>query len=511
MNFSEMLGALREECNILFGKVYSYNYQLMKKSEDLSLERQYQFDDIFSFYISSHAQSWLKNFYYGHWFSPGMMLNSRCILEGLAIKKMREKGDITDEHLELLQVQVFLIEYNNYKNFSDVFELFLIPEKLKEDWERTVAFFQEKLASKFDADKIKKITKSGNPFLCDDKLSYHKIVERYLGEEYAAWYGVLSQCAHPSSNLLSDSFSATQFVLPIWDLVVAEYGKLPFKGLTLGSYIKQCTTSVQAHRYYELIEKQCDILQGAINVMEKHFPNNYFSNTFQTVITLLREVVLDHLLGLNEQVKAKWKIVLDLLASFDFCYIGSFPRSERYDLLVEHTRFKYAKNMQQEYDLSNAYDAYRGLYPSGVERERFEKAFSMLVGYTVNEKGNVKNLSELVRDFVKNFEKVGSWSRVMCLDYAESQMISHANGYMWFANSGAWGDVNNILMAADISIDLLLQKTHAIFKLHALSEEDKTYKDIVNVLRNASKKLRPVLEEKAGLQQEPKQNYSLNS
>ena len=135
----------------------------------------------------------------------------------------------------------------------------------------------------------------------------------------------------------------------------------------------------------------------------------------------------------------------------------------------------------------------------------------MLVGYTVNEKGNVKNLSELVRDFVKNFEKVGSWSRVMCLDYAESQMISHANGYMWFANSGAWGDVNNILMAADISIDLLLQKTHAIFKLHALSEEDKTYKDIVNVLRNASKKLRPVLEEKARLQQEPKQNYSLNS
>ena len=158
MNFSEMLRSLREECNILFGKVYSYNYQLMKKSEDLSLEGQYQFDDIFSFYISSHAQSWLKNFYYGHWFSPGMMLNSRCILEGLAIKKMREKGDITDEHLELLQVQVFLIEYNNYKNFSDVFELFLIPEKLKEDWERTVTFFQEKLASKFDADKIKKIT-----------------------------------------------------------------------------------------------------------------------------------------------------------------------------------------------------------------------------------------------------------------------------------------------------------------------------------------------------------------
>jgi hypothetical protein len=135
----------------------------------------------------------------------------------------------------------------------------------------------------------------------------------------------------------------------------------------------------------------------------------------------------------------------------------------------------------------------------------------MLVGYTINEKGNVKNLSELVRDFVKKFEKVGSWSRVMCLDYAESQMISHANGYMWFANSGAWGDVNNILMATDISIDLLLQKTHAIFKLHARFEQDKTYKDVINVLRNASKKLRPVLEEKARLQQEPKINYNLNS
>ena len=30
------------------------------------------------------------------------------------------------------------------------------------------------------------------------------------------------------------------------------------------------------------------------------------------------------------------------------------------------------------------------------------------------------------------------------LHYAESQMVSHANGYLWYANTGAWSDVNGL-------------------------------------------------------------------
>lgn len=40
----------------------------------------------------------------------------------------------------------------------------------------------------------------------------------------------------------------------------------------------------------------------------------------------------------------------------------------------------------------------------------------------------------------------------MLLDYVESQMLSHANGYMWYANRGAWGDVNNIIIGMDMCL-----------------------------------------------------------
>ena len=72
---------LSQECDILYGKIYQYNYALMKRSEDLALEDKYSFNDIFDFYITSNMQSWLKNGFYGYWFSPGMMMNSRCIIE----------------------------------------------------------------------------------------------------------------------------------------------------------------------------------------------------------------------------------------------------------------------------------------------------------------------------------------------------------------------------------------------------------------------------------------------
>lgn len=83
-------------------------------------------------------------------------------------------------------------------------------------------------------------------------------------------------------------------------------------------------------------------------------------------------------------------------------------------------------------------------------------------------------------------------------------MISHANGYMWFANSGAFMDVNNIFSAIDIGIDLILRKMHLLFKMHSVAEESKEYKNVINVLRNTSKKLSPIFAEKYKLLLAPK-------
>ena len=76
-------------------------------------------------------------------------------------------------------------------------------------------------------------------------------------------------------------------------------------------------------------------------------------------------------------------------------------------------------------------------------------------------------------------------------------MISHANGYMWYANSGSWGDVNNVIIGADICVIFLLESIHMAFKIHRAIDESNQYKQIINIVRNSIKRIRALSEEKA--------------
>ena len=138
----------------LFGRLYEYNYRLMKESENPDNEGKYPFEAIFDFYITSNAQSLCKSLLLGCMGSPGMLLNARCILEGLAVKRKYERGEIPESRIPLLQKQVFLIEHKYYRRFDDIAELFLLPEKLKTDYEETCAFFFEHLQGEFSEGKI---------------------------------------------------------------------------------------------------------------------------------------------------------------------------------------------------------------------------------------------------------------------------------------------------------------------------------------------------------------------
>ena len=71
-------------------------------------------------------------------------------------------------------------------------------------------------------------------------------------------------------------------------------------------------------------------------------------------------------------------------------------------------------------------------------------------------------------------------------------MLSHANGYMWFANSGAWGDVNNIIIGTDTCLIFILESVLTVFKMHKAIEETNHYKTIINVLRNGIKRIRDI-------------------
>ncbi len=196
-----------------------------------------------------------------------------------------------------------------------------------------------------------------------------------------------------------------------------------------------------------------------------------------SISLLMHEMCTDKLLGLCEQVKSKWKIVLDMFASFYECHIASFPHDERFKLLEEHEHVQFQRNIHKEYSIEKTYELYKKLYPNGVGKETFQGAFLTISGYTINEKGSTKNLTKLVRIFVDKFRDASStmaWDRNMLLDYMESQMLSHANGYMWYTNSGAWGDVRNVIMGTDMCLIFTLNVILSIFKEHRLLSKQKT-------------------------------------
>ena len=164
------------------------------------------------------------------------------------------------------------------------------------------------------------------------------------------------------------------------------------------------------------------------------------------------------------------------------------------------------RNCNKHYDLTHAYEIYRQLYPQGCEKEKFEKAIIQLTGYTIDENGTVMTLTNMVDQFIRKFspgDERNIFEQGMKIDYVESQMMSHANGYMWFANSGAWMDTNNIFQASDASLLFVLNEVQMVFQVHQSAEETSKYKSIINALRNGQKRIAILMQRKMSLIQIP--------
>ena len=488
-----------EQLDLFWGQLFTYNHTLMKRSENENQFGSESFTDVIDFYITSQAQCFIKDFLLQHFGSTGMLLAARCFLEGLALKRMYENGKISDMQIELLRHQVHIIEYNYYKEFDDIADKILLPEKLEKDKENSVKFFREKLSDKYYEKEINAILKTNKPFLCDPHTNFRKLVGENLGEDYAKIYGLYSQAIHPSVNDFYMNEGIWQTIPNILFLILEEYKSLPLSKLTFNGYSASIYASDISRKYEELVRQECKILIDISNVFSRFFNKNYTSDTLMSINLLMSEMCTDKLLGLCEQVKSKWKIALDMFASFYKCYIACFPHEEHFKLLEEHERVQIKRNLGQEFSIDKAYSYYKVLYPDGVHQKTFEKSFLTICGYTVDAKGKTKSLTNIVKELIAKFadpNKNVSFDRSMLLDYVERQMLSHANGYMWYANCGAWGDVSNVIVGMDMCLMFILESIMAIFKAHKDIEENNYYKPIINLVRNSVKRMKVLCDEK---------------
>lgn len=481
---------LMNKINYLFSKILSLNFKLLKKSKNSN--SCFFINDVFDFYISSHAQSFLKSFAFGCIDSKGMCLNARCIIEGLALKTMNENNNMPENAPKLLKYQDYLIEMKQYNKFSEILPEIFTTKDMNINFETSKNMYTKILGEKFSTKKIDKIMKSKIPFLCNPNLGYFDIIEKYLGEEYCSYYSIFSTLIHPNCNLKVDhQFLFTSF---IWIIDMLDKNYLTFncdEELFLNNYLQITITNDTAQAYLNSILTVCNSLKKVKKTIERSYGENFLSDTMDGISILLYEMTLDKLMGFPEQMKCKFKPLIEQIASFYYVFTSD-DQLNRYKLSKLHFEIMIKKANKEEFDLSDAYEIYKALCQNGVNNEKFEKEFIKTTGYTINEKGDLLTITSLVNnviDLIKQDEHGLTYKATSRIDYVESQMLSHANGYMWFANTGAWGDVNNIFQEIFIILANIIEMVKLTYLGDYVTNKNNTLKKIIKVLNQARKAL----------------------
>ena len=89
------------------------------------------------------------------------------------------------------------------------------------------------------------------------------------------------------------------------------------------------------------------------------------------------------------------------------------------------------------------------------------------------------------------------------IDYVESQMLSHANGYMWFSNSGAFCDTNNILLEILQLLVTIFEYLKVFFANGFNETKEYKYRKTSNIFRDAIKEIHNDLKTIDKLQKKP--------
>ncbi len=488
--------------NNIYCAIENLNTKLMHQSEDEKNDGKETFEEIMDFYITSHAMSFLKNICLGLEKSLGTFLNMRCILEAKALLECYKKGDLNEEKIDLFKLQYAIIEYKKYKEFFNM-QGIIFKENLKENYDNVVEKFKKCCPKNVN---LNKVLKTNLPFLLQTNISFEHLIKDYLSKEELCMYKTCSQFIHPNDNNTLWKFNIDSYYILILNFLINKYINFN-KNETKATFFQLYNMYVNEkdsipYKINEIVNKQVNELQKVIDVFVKFYGINYHSNTLFILCNLLKDITSDFLFGFTEQVKIKWKISIEIFAIMDCLYnIGDDYENiyNRYKLLVMHTKNQLYANNCIDTKTDEIYNLYKNMFPNGLNKNDFDKLFKTTLGFLIGEKGmnndkmNAINLTSIVRHFadkLKNLDMTpnNSISKIIILNYIESQILSHSNGYMYYSNSGAWRDCNSVIQTFDIALLYNLEKIFLNYKLHSIAEESNQFKTLRNCVRNVIKR-----------------------
>lgn len=523
---SQVVDILKEEerkekiklYNQLYSKASKINNDLLSKS---NLECGYQdvtFKEIMLFYMSSHALSFIKYLALSEQLAYSAILNARCLIEGAAIIIMHEKGDIDAEQEELFKKQYNLLEYKIYKNYKQFDGKVLHFEKLEKDYDDSYSSF--KIALGNDEARTKKIVNSRIPFLCDESISFESLIRKYLSERHLDAYKIYSMLIHPHDygNLYDSDLSN-------FNVVVLEIIKDMFTDSTVDESETLSSDLAFVHdkgnkdisNILDSTVKQAKKINDLVSAFEKEFERNFVSNSLRQIADIFIDITYDLLMGMSEQLKMKWKILIEMMATIDVVYFSDiYNVNYNYDMLRYHTRFKFLENINEDASepLKAAFDIYTKQTKDSIPIDEFRNKYRKMLGFMVKSNEQISTLKNLVFNYID--KRIGNQQAndnilladILKVSYEESQILSHANGYLYFSNSAAWTEDINIYASFENLFINFLQKLKKVFELHKIVEEtnkndvliDTIGSSITYIKSNAKKKLKSLMKSRVNKQ-----------
>jgi hypothetical protein len=500
----------------LYNKIKFVNSKLLSKSNDETGYTTATFDEIYLFYVSSHALSFLKAILISNEnLSISTLLNARCIIEGYAFLEMNRKNKISKESKKLLNFQYAILEYKLYHKLTQLDGSILNIALLKKSYEISKNEF-EKIIS--DHIEFKNIYKSNIPYLCDPNIKYEQIVQDNLDEEELKAYKMLSMIIHPHDygNYTNDIY--IEHIETILIILVKIFNKFDKEHSITFESEKSLLEKKSKDSFfiYDKTLRQVKKLKKLSLSFKKEFNGNFISNLLVEVSNIWLDITTDLLFGYTEHLKMKWKMLIEIAALFDYLYIYSENAQEKYEILKLFTKYKYYLNSNNDMHLDvlkQAFSKYNSKKYNTIDK--FTKRFNSNIGFILDQ-ARINNLTNLVFEYIDININVDSKTnnvslrQIFKLFYRESQLLSHANGYMFFSNSGIWSDDIQIYSSFENIVILMLEKIKSIFDAHSKLENENKYKILIKDIKSAIDYISNISEKKKEIYIKPRVSKNLH-
>lgn len=502
------------------------------------------------FYLSSFGISYVKNLFLSNANSLGNIMNMRCIIEGAAMHSRINK--FTDDEVELFRLQPYLLEYNTYKKYKIFDDVLLNFSTTEESYKAARQHYKGTLNLNSKEVNVRLNTKY--PFLSEG-IGTEDIIRQEFGEDFLKIYKMLSMLIHPHDyrnelclRIHDDVKKIDDFINQSILLLLENIFNFILSPKIMGLQEEYDLLFFPHSIQYQLRELTSSLIKMIKSIMDVSMKNGFscLESWLRQIHLINMDYALDNAFGYVEQGIIKWKQVVEFFAVLNlFANDDYFLRENK--LLWIHSQISALKNISGENTSEEAYDAayseYIKRYSNDISKEEFTKNYNSPLGFLINANGETpSSLKKLAEEFIdeysalidnnlfkalehadnKPFESMPTPEEMeamiadnrlvereiqlneflkMC--YEESQIMSHATGYMFFANSGAWTSGQALSIYIHKFSDVLFGKL--LIKFQDLKSSDKIQgKTFINVIRNYKKRSNEIINQIDKLIRTPK-------